>query len=422
MKRLPISADDRTFLKALEGDPGMVVLLMLKIYPTPINADNLTFEMKWDQRKSRARKVLDDLSSDGFTALIKGQGYVLTSPAVRRISEFLSPILMQQIDGHQVLEQGNTAQAQSPVLMAGTEIIPAEFVTEDESQLKMSTQNARALKKEEEDSLIKKDKDSSTSEYAQNVRVEDALELVPGVTTARILQETSRIEGFGEVFLSGLDVATIHPEHALAWIAHAFDQRSNLDKPPAALVYSKLRNPEQPKARAKYIHNWENYLPDEFLIAIGWLEMKCATCEQTFESMDALEEHHAMMLTCEYHCGQRFHTREELDAHHETHEPTIPTFYALPEADRGAKAWKLVKDALAEELPKATFETWVRDGEAVGFADGALTVVVRNAYVADWLRSRMTAKIEAMLLSYLHETVRVLFVVGALDVEEDHAE
>lgn len=416
MKRLPLSGDDRLFLKSIEGDPAMVLLLMLRMYPTPVNADNLTFEMKWDSRKNRAKTALDYLASDGFTALVKGQGYILTGPALRRVVEFFEPILMLQVNG-EALGRGS-AQAQSPVLEAGTEADDDAtlIVVEDESQLKMSTQNARALKKEEEEILRIKSQESTSSDLsAQNVR---ALEIAPGVTTERILLATSSLEGFGEgVFLHGLEHANIHPRMALGWIAQAYTERGNLANP-VGLVYSRLRDEKEPKPRVKYYEGWESFLPDEFLQVVGLLQLTCRACNQTFETVQAFKEHQALTMKCEYGCGASFHRIEDLEAHHLTHTPSVDIYTLLDDGNRGAKAWQMVKAELAVDIPKASFDTWVKDADAVGFEAGQLTVCVRNAYARDWLADRLNDKIEAMLKNFTHEAIKVRFVVGVVDVEE----
>lgn len=420
MKRLPLNSDDRLFLMSLQGDPAMVLLLMLKMYPTPVNADNLTFEFKWDARKSRAKQALDYLASDGFTALVKGQGYILTGPALRRVVEFFEPILMLQVNG-EALGRGN-AQAQSPVLEAGTETVDGSLVIvgEDESQLKMSTQNARALKKEEEEILRVKSQESTSSDLsAQNVR---ALEIAPGVTTERVLLATSMLEGFGEgVFLHGLDPANIHPRMALGWIAQAYTERGRLENP-VGLVYSRLKDQNAPKPRVKYYEGWESFLPDEFLQVIGLLELTCRACNQTFETVDAFKEHQTFTMKCEYGCGAAFHRFEDIEAHHVTHTSHVDVYILLDDQNRGAKAWATVKKELELDIPKASFDTWVRDAHAVAFEANQLTICVRNTYARDWLSDRLTVKIEAMLKSFTHEMIKVRFVVGVVDVEEARAE
>ena len=82
------------------------------------------------------------------------------------------------------------------------------------------------------------------------------------------------------------------------------------------------------------------------------------------------------------------------------------------------QVWKSVLDQLQTEMPRASFETWVRDTKALSNTDGALTVAVRNAYARDWLESRLASTVNHMLVGILNENMYVNFVV-AQDDEDD---
>lgn len=56
------------------------------------------------------------------------------------------------------------------------------------------------------------------------------------------------------------------------------------------------------------------------------------------------------------------------------------------------QAWQWVLGRLQIEMPRAAFDTWVRDTQALALADGTLTVGVRNAYARDWLRIVLPAR------------------------------
>lgn len=355
-----------------------------------------------DKRKLTTQ--LDALSASGRLAK-QGAGYVLLEGG--------RALVLSMSSG----SEPTNALAQSPVLAAGTQ---AQALVLDVDSVDFEAERParalRALKKEEEESLILKDRESSSSDSAQNART-DAVEIAPGVTTERILLASSSLEDFGEgVFLQGLDLAAIHPRMALGWLAQAYTERSRLGSP-AGLVYSRLRNPNTPKPRPKFYEGWESFLPDEFLRLIGWRAFCCSDCGETFESADDLHTHERMMMSCEYNCGARFHTMDALTAHHETHGPKVPQYTVLPADHRGAKAWQMVRATLMAEMPKASFETWVRDAEAVCLEGNTLSLVVRNAYVADWLASRLSAQIETLLKNFTHEDMTVLFVVGKIEEE-----
>lgn len=82
------------------------------------------------------------------------------------------------------------------------------------------------------------------------------------------------------------------------------------------------------------------------------------------------------------------------------------------------QTWKSVLEQLQTDMPRASFETWVRDTKALSYTDGRLTVAVRNAYARDWLESRLASTVSQMLAGILNENVHVNFVV-AQDDEED---
>jgi hypothetical protein len=371
--------------------------LLPYLYPTYKDVRKLTTQLR-------------ALSASGRLAE-NGSGYVLLDGG---------RALLLEMSGT-ALPTSENDLAQSPALAAGTNaqaLILDIAAADGENSARAMRAQKKTLKKEEEDELILKDSDdSSSSDCAQN-----AQEIAPGVTTRRILLATSKLDGFGEdgVFLHGLDMELVSPRLALGWLAQAYHQRERLGNP-AGLVYSRLKSAEQPKPRAKYEHGWENYLPDEFLQDIGWLVIKCDSCDVEFETREALEKHQELLYRCEYDCGAKFHTREELDSHHDTHKPktpALPMVTRLPAEHRGSQAWGLVLKELLVDLPRASFDTWVRDVTPIGFEGGVMTLAARNAYAMDWLRDRLTDKLEAMLKTFLHEAIRVQFVVGQ-PTEED---
>ena len=44
-----------------------------------------------------------------------------------------------------------------------------------------------------------------------------------------------------------------------------------------------------------------------------------------------------------------------------------------------SQAWQSVLGQIQMEMPRASFDTWVRDTEAVSLEDGTLTISTRNA-------------------------------------------
>ncbi|MCI0611313.1 MAG: chromosomal replication initiator protein DnaA, partial [Anaerolineae bacterium] len=82
------------------------------------------------------------------------------------------------------------------------------------------------------------------------------------------------------------------------------------------------------------------------------------------------------------------------------------------------QAWQSVLGQLQMEMPRASFDTWVRDTKPVSYHNGTLTISVRNAYARDWLESRLTSTISRLLLGIMNVSVAVNFIVGGNEPEQ----
>ena len=76
-----------------------------------------------------------------------------------------------------------------------------------------------------------------------------------------------------------------------------------------------------------------------------------------------------------------------------------------------SQAWQAALGQLQVEMPKATYDTWVKDAEFVAYEDGSFVVGVNNAYARDWLDSRLKSTVTRMLTGMMNRTVEVRFVV-----------
>jgi len=258
--------------------------------------------------------------------------------------------------------------------------------------------NARALKKEEEEEdstiLINLDSSSPSQKDAQNVRFKK-------LTTENILDECERLFSDGQRLVrAGLDVDLISPAYALGALAHACAEGSRL-RNPAGLVYNMLKSKSHHSAdfktispRKAYLAAPWQYLPKEFAEKFGMAVYDCpfgAECG-----------------------GVAFSTRAEYDAHMQTahgfedaaeetttaEDAPVSTAELVEAQDESVRmVWTRTLKALADEMPKASFETWARDTFAVRYDGHVLTVGTRNAYARDWLESRMKNVIERLLAS-----------------------
>lgn len=79
------------------------------------------------------------------------------------------------------------------------------------------------------------------------------------------------------------------------------------------------------------------------------------------------------------------------------------------------QAWQSVLAQLQMEMPRASFDTWVRDTRPLAYENGMITVGVRNAYARDWLESRLATNVSRLLIEILNSNVSVNFVVSQPD-------
>jgi chromosomal replication initiator protein len=92
---------------------------------------------------------------------------------------------------------------------------------------------------------------------------------------------------------------------------------------------------------------------------------------------------------------------------------------------KAEQAWQAALGQLQMEMPKAAFDTWVRETEFLSYEDGSFVIGVQNAYARDWLQSRLASTVMRLLTGIMNRTVDVRFVVWqnpsepAEQVEED---
>ncbi len=84
---------------------------------------------------------------------------------------------------------------------------------------------------------------------------------------------------------------------------------------------------------------------------------------------------------------------------------------------KAEKAWLAALGQLQMDMPKAAFETWVRDAELISYEDGSFIIGVKNAFARDWLHSRLSSTVTRMLTGMMNRTVEVRFIVWQNPVE-----
>lgn len=262
------------------------------------------------------------------------------------------------------------------------------------------------------ESLINLNTDSSTPLIKSDASAENRT--FPSV--AEILKRTDLLFDGAVVISRGLEDR--YPTYVLGWCAYAYSQKDKLNAP-GGVVRNRLVDNEAPPDWT--LEQWPEVLPIKFLEALKLIKFECDVCRERFETSAELETHHkeqhVLFAICPI-CLQKFVDQEAADAHYdEVHKPdriiadeTI-TLAIL-------HAWDLVLEQLQLEMPRASFDTWVRDTQPVRYHGNGLTVGTRNRYAQDWLTSRLTSTIEKLLAARMNSPIKVSFVVGQLETEE----
>jgi len=81
------------------------------------------------------------------------------------------------------------------------------------------------------------------------------------------------------------------------------------------------------------------------------------------------------------------------------------------------QAWQSVLGQLQMEMPRASFDTWVRNTRPVSYQNGTLTIGVHNAYARDWLESRLASTVSRLLVGIMNASVAVNFIVNGSAME-----
>lgn len=76
-----------------------------------------------------------------------------------------------------------------------------------------------------------------------------------------------------------------------------------------------------------------------------------------------------------------------------------------------SQAWQATMGQLQMELPKATYDTWVRDTRFVDHQENTFVIGVQNAYARDWLENRLTSTAVRLLSGIMDAPQNINFVL-----------
>ena len=136
---------------------------------------------------------------------------------------------------------------------------------------------------------------------------------------------------------------------------------------------------------------------------------------------------HKASCSRRYAGGEEFIAREreriarEQEAEAEAEKEAEEQFLAVPPEIQ--QAWQEVLKRLKEDLPRASFETWVQSTRVIGLEQNRLEVLTRNTYAQEWLARRLTDTVNRLLPGLLHNPPAVVaFVAPHSQAEEDDDE
>jgi chromosomal replication initiator protein len=80
-----------------------------------------------------------------------------------------------------------------------------------------------------------------------------------------------------------------------------------------------------------------------------------------------------------------------------------------------SQAWQATLGQLQMELPKATYDTWVRDTRFIKHDENTFFIGVQNAYARDWLENRLTTTASRLLSGIMDTAQSITFVLNSHD-------
>ena len=76
-----------------------------------------------------------------------------------------------------------------------------------------------------------------------------------------------------------------------------------------------------------------------------------------------------------------------------------------------SQAWQAALGQLQMQMPQSSFDTWVKDTGVIDYKDQKFTIGVKNAYVRDWLESRLSSTVSQVLAGIMGAPQDIRFVV-----------
>ena len=85
----------------------------------------------------------------------------------------------------------------------------------------------------------------------------------------------------------------------------------------------------------------------------------------------------------------------------------------IPRAGEATRLWQAALGRLQIELPRANYDTWLRDTTGLSVDDTSFVVAVPSIFAAEWLEQRLSGLAETAIASVLGRRVQIVFRVPA---------
>ena len=86
------------------------------------------------------------------------------------------------------------------------------------------------------------------------------------------------------------------------------------------------------------------------------------------------------------------------------------------------QAWQATLGQLQMQMPKSSYDTWVKKTSVINYEEKHFTIGVQNAYARDWLESRLSSTVQQLLSGIMNEPQEVQFIVHLPNFEEKRLE
>ena len=85
------------------------------------------------------------------------------------------------------------------------------------------------------------------------------------------------------------------------------------------------------------------------------------------------------------------------------------------------RAWQSAQGQLQMDMPKAAYDTWVKNAKLIKHSDNNFIIGIDNAYARDWLANRLTTTAERLLSGIMESPQKVEFIVqSAAEIVPDN--